>query len=213
MKKLILTLAMVATLASAAHAQILENVGTIPYDQTPGGGNLYTSSKFGVTDIGWLITSPDTFTVSQIGTEFGQSTSGNFPGNPSRSITAEIFSGVPAQGGTLLGTATINPVADQMSFGSISSPITLDAGQTYFIGFENVGQFAPNETADPSANYLNALYVDYSNENTFYTTISASVAPIFEIDGTAVPEPGSWTLGLCALAVLGALRFARQARI
>lgn len=46
----------------------------------------------------------------------------------------------PANGGTLLGSFVFNsPLADGMLGGSFATPISLTGGDTYFIGFENVG--------------------------------------------------------------------------
>jgi hypothetical protein len=57
-------------------------------------------------------------------------------------VTVVIYANnTPANGGTLLGSFQFDStIADgTLGGGSFSTPISLTAGNTYFVGFENVG--------------------------------------------------------------------------
>jgi hypothetical protein len=90
-------------------------------------------------------------------------------------VTVVLYAGgTPANGCTLLGSFSFNSaLADNNTLGggTFATPISLSAGTTYFVGFENVGPAAdstgPNSndlgvnfTADSGATFLSNLYYD-----------------------------------------------------
>jgi len=120
-------------------------------------------------------------------------------------VTEVIYdTNTPLEGGTLLGSATFTPIANTFSGGSFS-PISLTAGHTYFLGFENTLYLGVNVTSDVGATYLSELrYGDppFSFTEAGYFTGQ----PILEFaSGSTVPEPasliasaGMGTMGLIA---------------
>jgi hypothetical protein len=156
--------------------------------------------SWGATDVGWMYTPSSSYDLTGVLTLFSSyGASGN-------SVTEVIYSGLPSSGGTLLASATFTAQSGVFSGGSFA-PLSLLAGQTYFVGFENVGNLGANVTQDSGAVSLGTLYFDGSNsmafnilENGYFTS-----QPILEFSGTSssVPEPSSLLLlavGLIALA-------------
>jgi hypothetical protein len=93
---------------------------------------------FGIPDIGWYYTPAASFTLDQIETVFD--TLGT-----NRTVTFEVFTDRPANGGASLGSATF-----ATSEGTLGGPvfgvgIPLVGGHTYFVGLENVMGLGVNQ--------------------------------------------------------------------
>lgn len=153
------------------------------------------------SDVGWLYTPAASYNLTGILTLFGTSGTGSNP------ITEAVFSGLPGSGGTLLASATFTGVNGSFSGGSFA-PLSLVAGQTYFIAFEGVANWSVNVTADLGAVSLGNLYFDFGGTSFGSTeTGGADTQPILEFvgntgsGGTGVPEPSS--LFLLASGMLG----------
>jgi hypothetical protein len=99
-----------------------------------------------VTAVGWFYTPSQSYILTGVRTEF-------LPVQPSdtgdRIVTVEFLTAPRADGGTLLGSATFNSSiarAPQLGGADFSTPVSLTAGVTYFIGFRNVGGLGINIT-------------------------------------------------------------------
>jgi sugar lactone lactonase YvrE len=98
-----------------------------------------------VTDVGWFYTPASSYSLTGIRTKF-------LPVQPSdtgdRVVTIEFLTAPRADGGTLLGSATFNSSTARGVLGGadFAAPITLVAGQRYFVGFRNVAGLGMNVT-------------------------------------------------------------------
>jgi hypothetical protein len=160
-----------------------------------------------VPDVGWLFTVPSTFTLTEVETLFSSA--------DSRTVTLEIYSGIPNDSGTaLLATSTFTPVGGSYS-GAAITPITLTVGLPYFVGFKNVSGIGVNytDTANPAVVDL-PLYFDVAPPP-YYSILQTGYAtgrPILLFETQEVPEPaGVWLtgLGICLLLV-GRRRFLQR---
>jgi hypothetical protein len=131
-----------------------------------------SGAYWGSSDVGWLYTPSSSFNLSGIETKF------SIPNGTTiedRTVTVAVYAGgTPANGGTFLGSFTFDSaLADNNTLGggTFATPISLSAGSTYFVGFENVGPAADstgansndlgvNFTADLGATFLSNLYYD-----------------------------------------------------
>jgi hypothetical protein len=152
---------------------------------------------WGTTDVGWLFTATGSYQLTDLETIF------RFVPTVPPTVTALVMSNTPSAGGVLLGSGTFVPVADVFS-GAVFAPITVTAGETLFLGFENVGGLGANITLDAGATSLGTLYYDFGNTESFNQAFSGGdlSQPILELTGSAVPEPGAWILLLTVFAVL-----------
>ncbi len=127
------------------------------------------NAYWGDYDVGWLYTPSSSYNLSGIDTEF------SIPVGTSvqnRMVTVDVYEGnTPANGGTLLGSFQFDSATAQgtLAGGSFSTPISLTAGQQYFVGFMNVGPMSAtpnvddlgvNFTANANAIVLSNLYFD-----------------------------------------------------
>ena len=157
--------------ASAANADTIA-------DSVNLGASGWSGAYWGSSEVGWLYTPSSSFNLSGIETKF------SIPSNTSiedRTVTVVLYAGsTPHNGGTFLGSFTFNSaLADNNTLGggTFATPISLSAGSTYFVGFENVGPAAdttgPNHndlgvnfTADSGATFLSYLYYDLPGSST-----------------------------------------------
>jgi hypothetical protein len=198
-----LALATAATVPAAAQVQININTGST-------NSNGYHVNR---SSIGWYYTPSTTFFLLAINTRFNASAGTNV----NRTVTAELWSNRPAIGGSLLASGNFqsNSALGVLGGGSFS-PILLQAGVTYFIGFRNVQGLGVNWTGDPSAIFLGARY--FSNgpvfiDDTYEKVASGEVAPIIQLVGrqtSVVPEPMSMTLLATGLVGMGAVGYFKR---
>jgi hypothetical protein len=97
------------------------------------------------TDVGWPYVPPTSFNLVEIDTNFAAGLGAD------RTITAEIFQGIPGQpGAALLGSVSFESSVAHGKLGGVPlpAPVPLTQGQQYFIGFLNVGGLGVNVDAD-----------------------------------------------------------------
>jgi hypothetical protein len=111
--------------------------------------------------IGWYYTPSFSYDLTAVHTHFDQ-----FHGT-NRQVTVEILTDRRAMGGTPLRSATFDSAVARTSTGGASfTPLHLDAGTRYFIGFRNVAGLGGNFTEQPNAVNLGAaLYLDNDGVN------------------------------------------------
>jgi len=188
---------------------------------------------WGADDVGWFYTPASGYDLIGINTFF------SIPNRTiiqNRTVTVVLYQNdTPANGGTLLGSFSFDSslAEGQLGGGSFSSPITLTAGQTYFVGFEDVGPLNPapnvddigvNFTADPAASFLSFAHLDSSGNpacpaHTFGCVdsnrdiLSQPILEFFAQPATtgSTPEPGSAALFGTAL-LLGLVNRSRSRR-
>jgi hypothetical protein len=145
------------------------------------GDSGYSGAYWGSSEVGWLYTPSSSYSLSGIETKF------SIPNQTTiedRTVTVVVYQGgTPANGGTFLESFAFNSaLADNNTLGggTFATPISLSAGTTYFVGFENVGPAAdstgPNSndlgvnfTADSGATFLSNLYYDSPGSSTCNT--------------------------------------------
>ncbi|HEX4231458.1 MAG TPA: PEP-CTERM sorting domain-containing protein [Bryobacteraceae bacterium] len=125
---------------------------------------------WGDYDVGWVYSPSTSYQLSGIDTEFSIP---NLTSVQNRTVTVVVYNGLPSSGGTFLGSFQFDSATAEgvLAGGSFSMPISLTAGQQYFVGFMNVGPMSTtpnvddlgvNFTADPSGVVLSNLYFDSS---------------------------------------------------
>ncbi len=125
-----------------------------------------TSSRLflGANEVGWLYTPTSSYALDGINTKFG------FANN--QTVTVEIYNGAPSSS-TLLRSAIFTALSNQFSGGTFAS-LSLLAGQSYFIGFRNVGGLGVNFTNDAGATALAPLRYGFSNDGTYPFSFSGT---------------------------------------
>jgi hypothetical protein len=133
----------------------------------------------GPTDIGWYYTPSQSYSLTGIFTDFEPVPNGT----GSRTITSQIQSERPVNGGTVLdqGTFTADSATGGLLGVTFNSPVTLHAGTKYFVDFlntvgmgVNLGQWANNSMGNPvpsngATTNLGAWYGN-TNGDTMFTT-------------------------------------------
>jgi len=165
-----------------------------------------------VDNVGWTFTATQDFSLTRVETIFGIDESAG-----PRTVTVELYTAPPGDGGALLGSVDFTPLERVFSGGTFSTPVLLTNGASYFVGFRNVGNLGANVTASGVAE---------SSGNARYSTDGASplygmssgdspfTAPILQFYGdpttpTAVPLP---TTATASVVLLSALSLARRRR-
>jgi hypothetical protein len=126
------------------HATSLVSADCINCNSTPTAGIMWVVQGSS-TDVGWPYVPPTSFDLVEIDTNFAVELGAN------RTITAEIFQGIPGQpGAALLGSVSFDSSMAHGQLGGVPlpSPVPLTQGQQYFIGFLNVGGLGLNVDAD-----------------------------------------------------------------
>lgn len=217
--------------STAAHADTIADSVNLSFNGDSG-------AYWGATDVGWFYTPASSYSLSGIETKF------SIPVGTSiedRTVTVVVYQGnTPANGGTLLGSFNFNSaVADNNTLGggTFASSLSLTAGTTYFIGFENVGpgpdstgnnvdDLGVNFTAD-SATFLSNLYFDggacatpgpfgtFACEDTATDILGQPILAFLTPPPTTppmngIPEPASLVLLGSALLGMGAFRRAKK---
>jgi hypothetical protein len=207
---LLLTLGLVGTDSARAEFVLVE--AAYP-DSTPLAGSWWYA-----TSIGWEHTASRTYDLSRVETKFGHElwvAKEYDPGGYSRTVTLEVYDGVPYAGGQLLRSTTFTPLANEFSGGSFA-PLTLVAGKTYFIGFQNVGGLSVNMAG-------------YENLRTFHFGVDPSIPYVFTAEPggwkpilkfytgdpplASAPEPGSLTLLATGVLGLAGVVWRRRSRL
>jgi hypothetical protein len=190
-----LAFGLAAGAASDANADVVASINDT--------GDLAPATIWNVPEVGWLYTPTTTFTFYEIGTKFGSS--------DGRAVSAYINSGVPgavAPGGLVtLRAGALTPIADAFAYTNRFAEVTLIAGQTYFIAFQNVQGLDVNFTSDSGATNLGGVYYDFdfSNAYNFGPEGGGAVGqPIIEFIGDPVTVPGPIAgAGLSGLLLAG----------
>ena len=140
-------------------------------------------SRWRAAEVGWEYTPTFSYTLTGVSTEFSY-----IPYGDKRTVTVEVYDGLPSNGGRLLRSADFTPLAQTFS-GAFFRPINFRAGHTYFIGFRNVAYLGINVTANPEAIALAPLYYSLDNDGSysFIETVrnNDSANPILEFYGLA----------------------------
>lgn len=191
MKRTGLTLAVLVLLLGSSESNAkAEFIDSVNATDSPASISYNTA-----TDIGWYYKPSFSYVLGGIETIFGSPTDG-------RTVTVEIFSGTPTAAGPLREASFI-PSGGSFE-GATFAPLDLVAGQTYFIGFENISHFPVNVTQDSGATSLGSAHWDTDHSNLFnggsdpagYFTSQ----PILGF-ASAVPEPS--TLPLFSIGIAG----------
>jgi hypothetical protein len=150
------------------------------------------------------------------------------PAPVTRTVTVVLESTV---GGAPIATGTVSVGSSGGAQGVSFSPVTLTAGTTYFVGFENVlglglnivdwfqGVNGPVNEQPPGTVNLDGWWQGTPAGNNFTIFIPQMVdnqlqvfsAPILNFSGTpitpGVPEPSTWAMMLAGFAGLGLLGY------
>jgi hypothetical protein len=145
--------------------------------------------------VGWLYVLGFVYELTGIGARFG---AGNV-----QNVTVELYSEHPGSGGTLLRTGIMTSQPNNWVDAAFA-PITLNAGQSYFIGFRNVAGVGSNITGDPGATALpGGIWYSSTNSGAYTTNQPAyGGTAILRFEGSPVPEPATFALAALALAAL-----------
>ena len=147
----------------------------------------------------WVYTPSFAFDLTGIKTKFSAA--------DGRTVTLEIYDELPANGGTLLRSATFTAISNQFS-GAFFDELALEAGEDYVIGFRNLAGLGVNTTTESGAEELPPFF-SFKDDGSYDTVDNFVFAPrvilqLFADDGlAAVPEPATLALfgaGLLLLA-------------
>jgi hypothetical protein len=135
-------------------------------------------NRFWPADVGWEYTPPVDYILTGVFTKFSY-----IPYNDNRTVTVEIYDGLPSDGGRLLRSADFKPLANAFS-GALFPPTNLRAGHAYFIGFRNVANLGQN-IARYEATVLSPFYYSQFDDGTYSFSESGyhSSCPILEFFG------------------------------
>ena len=160
-----------------------------------------STDTFYASEAGWLYTSSQSYDLTRIGTRFA-STDG-------RVVTVELYDGLPSGGASLLASTNFIPFNDVFSSADFFSPVHVDAGHSYFVGFRNISGLGSNITFDTAKTDVGPAYIS-SGGNSLYTSLCLpSSAPILqffgggdEVPATPTPLPSSALTGSLLLGGL-----------
>jgi hypothetical protein len=189
------TLAAVAL--AAAHPAQASVVDSVNANKTPPPFGTWAANE-----VGWQYTPSFSYDLSGILTKFAAV--------DNRTVTAELYNGLPTAGGVLLGSGAFTPSTGFAGGAFANLPLT--AGHAYFVGFRGVGGLGVNVTENPGATYLSDLHYDGGNSGSYTIPEVGDFTgqPILEFEGSIpspAPEPGSLALlATGGLPLLGLLR-------
>ncbi len=183
-----------------------------------------------VSNLGWNYTPSFSYNLTGISTFFEPI---GDPAPVTRTVTVVLEN---TAGGAPIATGDVSVGASGGDVGVTFSAVTLTAGQTYFVGFENVAGLGlnivdwfqgvngpPNQQPAGTVN-LDGWYKGSPPGNNFQTFIPQIVdgelqvfsAPILNFSGTpitgGVPEPSTWAMMLAGFAGLGFLGYRQAAK-
>jgi PEP-CTERM motif len=214
----------VSVSVGAASATVIDNIN---------GSASPTFLVFGAPDdnVGWNYTPSFSYNLTGISTVFESVPNGD---TLPRTVTVVLENtgagGAPIGDPIASGDVTVG--RDGGAQGVSFSPVTLTAGVTYFVGFENVlslglniVNFLPDGVQPPGTVNLNGWYNGTPPGNNFQNFIPQIVegelqvfsAPILNFSGTpitpgGVPEPSTWAMMFLGFAGLGFLGYRRTAK-
>lgn len=183
----------------------------------------HAPSMWVASDVGWEWTPTFDFELTSLSTAFRF-----VDGAPRRPVTAEIYDARPDLGGGLLRSITIDSPAFPffgVHWGPFpGGPLSVLAGESYFVGFRNVDGMGVNVTdTDPRAETLGPLFYSFDRTGLYDHVSAPDAVPginhgapfLFFItdDGTdpppipSIPEPA-----LLALLSVGAVAAACRTR-
>ena len=198
-------------LASQANAQSL----TSPVTFT-GGAAQGTLAAFNGWEMGYKFEANTAITVADLSVYDSAGSTGN-------GLAVSIPVGIWNSSGTLLGSVIVPagsdvPIQDDFRYAALSTPITLVAGQTYYVAawYENnggqstqqaVARQTTNQVYDPSITWLNSADINIGGTgNLTFPNGSFGTNGLFGgsfLESTqAVPEPGTWALMVGGLSLL-----------
>jgi hypothetical protein len=155
-----------------------------------------STDTFYASEAGWLYTSSQSYDLTRIATRFA-STDG-------RVVTVELYDGLPSGGANLLASTNFIPFPDVFSSADFFTPIHVDAGHSYFVGFRNISGLGSNITFDAAKTDVGPAYIS-SGGNSLYTSLCLpSSAPILQFFGAGDEVPATPT-PLPSSALTGAL--------
>jgi hypothetical protein len=123
---------------------------------------LTVGASWGVPEAGFAYVPASSYTLNGIATEFGDNGCYN-PPCYTQTVTIAVYMGLPGSL-SLLGSGGIIPVPNTFVTASIP-PVSLIAGVTYFVAFENINGIYVNST--DSGPISTGLYYDESGGQTF----------------------------------------------
>jgi hypothetical protein len=206
-----LGLAVAALLCFAAEATASTIVDSINADAP-----LDAGASWAVPEAGFSYVPASSYTLNGIATKFGDNGCYN-PPCYTQTVTIAVYMGLPGSL-SLLGSGGIVPVGDTFVTASIP-PVSLIAGVTYFVAFENINNIFVNATY--SGPISTSLYYDESGDQSFDKGPNGVTVPSFGFvaeffgDPAAVPLHPLPLLGqllLFGLGGFGLLAYRRGAR-
>ena len=170
-----------------------------------------SDAVWGPSEVGWFYTPSVTYDLTGIETKFTST--------PSSQIGVQLYSGDPTQGAQLLMSESYTPAAAYQFDGVSFSPITVNAGMTYFVGFTGTQNVGVNITHRQAGTQELPTVLDYLHTpSPVISTCAANcsefdiTAPILEFDGELreTPEPAFWPASAACLFLLLAFRTQRR---
>ena len=169
-------------------------LGAAIIESVNAGAAPHPTQSWAATDVGWAYTPSLTYLLTGVDTRFRTA--------DARTVTVEIYSGVPLNGGALLRSAGFTPLSDAFAGGSFA-PLLVTAGQEIFIGFRNTAGLGANTAlAADGPQSLGPDYYDFDGSGSYGSHFPFTTGdidrPILLLNGDlqngAVPEPATYTL-------------------
>lgn len=175
-------------------------VTAAPIESVNAGASPHPTQSWAAVEAGWIYSPASTYWLTGVETLFREA--------DTRTVTLEVFFGVPSGGGTLLRSSNFIPLSEAYAGGSFA-PLLFTAGEQYFIGFRNIaGLGSSTTTPDQGPQSLGAPYYAFDDTGSYGThfiyTTGSSDRPILLFNGNAVEAsvPESATLALVGLPLM-----------